>query len=730
MPRLGKGIGIDLVQLGSGLKPPAYSLATLWLDGSIIDVSGSKYFVDKKAGNNVLITNYDFPSNWQKGFPLKSAATIDIFGLTGVPVISLFQNFDYGDQFFTKHVAQVIDSNGIETSEAYVSEIVAYSAPLTGANLTAANSYFGVPERESGALWVSKTGSNSNVGTEALPMLTIDYASNSTANQKTIYVKSGAYSEDTSGANYIYLTTLKKIVPIGLVNVTASGSSTNNALRQALQISEAGFNLASKATVLYVYYNTNKSGCKLTRLKLTGVSGNQYGFALGSALTLTVDNAIITGAFADSIFFASNFPLTLKNSFVNALARWPFDDSGAGTMNITNNRFLLNALTASPVYLQRGSARAQNVYYKGNNINITNCPATFAMFDIQVNIAAIEFIGQKINISAISKSVLSIVYITVNEAAKINSNIILNSATANTAHIFVKAIGTSSEITEAKNNYIKSLATATGLGIGIGEDTFRTVAGAGLVEGNRIIGKLTSDRSASINFHAVLFGFVPGNIKYNYISGAGYGIVNKNDNAASGNIFYNVIEDCIVGILNKGSNDSVIVHNTVIVKNAIAATNYTGLSIQRNQDSGGTAIESKNCTVKNNIIIMEVAGYCANVAQNVAFPQIIDYNIYYSTAAKPFVYNGVEKTFLEWQALGFDTHSVMITDLAQANALFTDYDNGNYTLASGSEAIGAGVEVVGYTTGMDSASNFGSDSTTPVIVTKENTSLCVGAFVS
>ena len=139
---------------GSTLNPPAYSLATLWLDGTIVDVEGSKYFVDKRAGNNVLITGYDFPAGWTKGFPYKSAATIDIFGQTAVPVISLFQNIDYLNQYFTKHAAQVVDGNGVETYEPRVLELVAYSAPLTGDNLTAANTYFGVPAEDATAEWI------------------------------------------------------------------------------------------------------------------------------------------------------------------------------------------------------------------------------------------------------------------------------------------------------------------------------------------------------------------------------------------------------------------------------------------------------------------------------------------------------------------------------------------------------------------------------------------------
>ena len=129
---VGFGYRVGVASKGSKLNSlPAYSLVTMWLDGTIVESSGSYYFKNKK-GDDVLITGYDFPTGWTNGFPYKSAATIDVFGQTGVPVISLFQNFDYANQYFTRHVAQVVDDNGVETSEAYVCDIVAYSEALTG----------------------------------------------------------------------------------------------------------------------------------------------------------------------------------------------------------------------------------------------------------------------------------------------------------------------------------------------------------------------------------------------------------------------------------------------------------------------------------------------------------------------------------------------------------------------------------------------------------------------
>jgi len=213
-------------QLGTLLNyPPAYELATLWLDGSIVDVEGAKYFVDKKAGNNVLITGYDFPTGWVSGFPYKSAATIDVFGQTGVPVVSLFQNFDYANQYFTRHVAQVVDGNLVETSEPYVCEIVAYSEALTGTDLTSANTYYGVPVEDVNAKWVSKAGNDgTGNGSKATPWLTLSKAEATiTADiDQKIYVKSGVYNE----TNWLASAKNAHYIGIGLTALTSTGGYT------------------------------------------------------------------------------------------------------------------------------------------------------------------------------------------------------------------------------------------------------------------------------------------------------------------------------------------------------------------------------------------------------------------------------------------------------------------------------------------------------------------------
>ena len=176
-----------------------------FLDGTITDVAGTKYFVDKSAnGRNFLITGYDFDAAWTTGFPYKSAATISapaadaaliaadinnfLYDAGGtpnqIPVISLFQDIDYEHKIFCKHVAQAVDGNGVEVTEPYVSHVFMATDVLAGADLTKAYTDFGVTAEVAGALWV---GTGETYATNQL-------AINAAAAGNTIYSKTGLVS--------------------------------------------------------------------------------------------------------------------------------------------------------------------------------------------------------------------------------------------------------------------------------------------------------------------------------------------------------------------------------------------------------------------------------------------------------------------------------------------------------------------------------------------------------
>ena len=214
-------------------------------------------------------------------------------------------------------------------------------------------------------------------------------------------------------------------------------------------------------------------------------------------------------------------------------------------------------------------------------------------------------------------------------------------------------------------------------------------------------------------------------IKHNYLSGAGeYNIVIKsttNNEAADIPVIGNV--SVLSGVLGKGVSNIKFYNNTIINADNAGITFI----------AGDDASAYKKSYVKNNIVVNnDNNGYLVEIQDEATGgDNEFDYNIYYSTEAKPFNYLGTTKTFTEWQALGFDTNSIFLTE-AQFNALFTDFASGDYSLISGSEAIGAGETLAAtYDDGLDASTDWGSDTETPTVVTKQQTSPWdIGAYIS
>lgn len=204
---------------------PSLSDALFWLDGEILDVSGTKYFKDQTTnGRNFLITNYDFDSTWKRGFPYKSTATISApsgdsdliaadvnnFLYTSgtpnqIPVISLFQNIDYKNRLFARHVASVIDDDNIETYEPRVLDIVLYGNTKTGSDLTSCNTYYEVPAIDASAKWIDPVNGNDTTGngTQSLPYKTHSKVNGLTLTEGTlVYCLTGTISPIAWGKNY------------------------------------------------------------------------------------------------------------------------------------------------------------------------------------------------------------------------------------------------------------------------------------------------------------------------------------------------------------------------------------------------------------------------------------------------------------------------------------------------------------------------------------------------
>lgn len=737
--------------LGSKLNLfPVPSLQTFASDLTVIQVEADYYFKDI-FGNHILITNMDWDIIKQpKGWLLKSAATIDIFGQTGVPVISLFQNFDYGNQYFTKHVAQVVDGNGVETSPAYVSAIVAYSAPLTGTDLTTANTFYGVPEEITAAVkWEDINASTSTeTGTKLQPYKTFTKSNGSATAADTVYCKNGIYDENSASLpGSLYLTKSLTFIGIGKTEIQSTGANYvvfissgditfKGVLINAEGSKNTGVNVYSTGAKTIIWEKCLFMGANTTHYNGVSVESSSFKNCIVKGLTSKAAQAFtVYASLIDSCYFidsASNIvaDVILKNNNV-------YHNDKDYCFRVNNNS--INAFGNVLNYSGSGiiestaftSAKTATIKYNTFNQSDKSIAALLTGIDFRGTVAVIiernSFRSTALEYLATRHTYI---YLSDTVTPEINYNSFVSLSEKSFDHIGI-LLGGSITIGSAKiqNNYSKS-NSLSGVQMSIGyESAYSQKANESIFAQNRVIGfKKENQTGTAVNIHGVLLNCgINNDIKYNFISHHEIGLVVKSNGVAyTGNgIQYNIVSKTSTCLYIRGCG-GLNVFNNLLIGNAALHL----FKADENTAEIGTQ-ESENIILKNNIFIAENVGgsllYFDTHAGTTGL--VCDYNIYFSAVAKPFTIGATTYSFDEWQALGHDAHSIMLTSLTAAKALFTDFDNENYTLASGSAAIGFGVELESYTTGLDAATTWGSETTIPVIVTKENTSLCAGAYV-
>jgi len=166
--------------------------------------------------------------------------------------------------------------------------------------------------------------------------------------------------------------------------------------------------------------------------------------------------------------------------------------------------------------------------------------------------------------------------------------------------------------------------------------------------------------------HAIMVGYnINDIIKYNYLDKTPYGVVFKSGTDAgtnmtytSGSFAYNIVRNSEIGVRIKGMNGILIYNNTFY--DDLNSENFF-IYISSNGDRA-IPTASTGTKIKNNIFYSTTGNYMIYVdsaADLTGFES--DYNIYYTTSGSVrFIYLGSSKTFAEWQALGYDTHSVVI----------------------------------------------------------------------
>ncbi len=153
-------------------------------------------------------------------------------------------------------------------------------------------------------------------------------------------------------------------------------------------------------------------------------------------------------------------------------------------------------------------------------------------------------------------------------------------------------------------------------------------------------------------------------IKYNSVNNSIYGIINKSqylDNS-NGVIAYNLIKNSKYGVICKGIAGTNIYNNTFYSDNKKGSVFIAAYK----HDDGGNG--STGTIIKNNIFYADGDINMIGIddeASKVGF--VSDYNVFYVTPGSPSLHFRVWMgssiqflSFAQWQALGYDTHSVVI----------------------------------------------------------------------
>jgi len=173
---------------------------------------------------------------------------------------------------------------------------------------------------------------------------------------------------------------------------------------------------------------------------------------------------------------------------------------------------------------------------------------------------------------------------------------------------------------------------------------------------------------ASTITHGVFLGYnINSLVQYNYLYRVPTGIVLKSNGMTftSGGVAYNIINKTgNIGVVVKGINGINIYNNTFYsdevkwTSNSVPGTSYGLVDIFAN-DGLSPWVYSTGTKIKNNIFytVNQICNINIENSQDLTGFES-DYNIFYCESGTPmFKYLGVEKTFAQWQALGFDTHS-------------------------------------------------------------------------
>ena len=196
--------------------------------------------------------------------------------------------------------------------------------------------------------------------------------------------------------------------------------------------------------------------------------------------------------------------------------------------------------------------------------------------------------------------------------------------------------------------------------------------------------------SSKVITHGLFTGYnINLDIKFNYLSGVPYGIIFKSGTDEgesmafnSGGCAYNICKNGKFAVRMKGINGIKVYNNTFFNDDN---SGWHLLYISSNEDRIKKSL-STDSKVFNNIFYSTTNIPMIDVDPGCEAGFECDYNLYWCTIGEPiFRINGSKKTWDEWRALGYDTHSIIADPDFINNSEFVPRTKLNYGKTLGQE---------------------------------------------
>ena len=191
-----------------------------------------------------------------------------------------------------------------------------------------------------------------------------------------------------------------------------------------------------------------------------------------------------------------------------------------------------------------------------------------------------------------------------------------------------------------------------------------------IITGNKFIW----NGNDSIINEAMFMGYnINNEVKYNFLKGAAYGICSKSSGmtCTSGGIAYNIVIDAMSGALAKGISGVRFYNNTFYSSRNMAESGGNGqIHIYANDDADKpwpVQLIAKFLTTyftpsTRFIISLLTKHVCQDLNVIIIYIIVNQEPLYFGSQAKPI---GI--TFKQWQAMGYDTHSVVVNPNFSSN---------------------------------------------------------------